>query len=130
MPGHGRSLLLNLAVLLCAGTLCALGFRRVEVLGDSMAPTLMPGDRLVVVRLPAFWPLRPGDLVACRDPREPATRVLVKRVSALSALGVMVEGDNRAASTDSRTFGELPRSLVVGRVLYRYGPSERAGTVA
>jgi len=48
-----------------------LAHERVEVSGASMLPALRPGDRLVVLRLPRRWPLRPGQLVALRDPRTP-----------------------------------------------------------
>lgn len=99
---------------------------RVEVAGTSMAPALAPGDRLVVRRRPRR--LAVGALVVVADPRDPG-RLVVKRVAALGAGGVTVLGDNPAASTDSRTFGPLPRAAVRGRVVYRYAPADRAGPV-
>jgi nickel-type superoxide dismutase maturation protease len=101
---------------------------RVEVAGASMAPALLPGDRLVVVRWPrpmAPWPT-PGEIVAVRDPRRPA-RVLVKRVGSVDRQRGTVEvlGDDPSASTDSRDFGPVPRSLVVGTAVYRYAPPGR-----
>jgi nickel-type superoxide dismutase maturation protease len=99
--------------------------RRVEVAGDSMRPTLEPGDRLVVW---APGPPRAGDLVAVRDPRNPA-RTVVKRVAAVGGEGVTVVGDNTAASTDSRTFGPVPPELLRGRVVYRYWPEGRRGRI-
>ncbi len=95
---------------------------RLEVDGDSMRPSLEPGDRLLVVRAP----VRPGDLVAFPDPRRPE-RTLVKRVSACGRDGLTVRGDNAGASTDSRTFGPVPRSRVLGRAVYRYFPDSRRG---
>lgn len=102
--------------------------RRLEVTGESMTPTLQPGDRvLVVAGLGPFRPrLRTGDLVAMADPREPA-RVMVKRVAAVAGGSVEVRGDNAAASTDSRHFGPVARAAVVGRAVYRYHPEERRG---
>ncbi len=88
-----------------------------------MAPALEPGDRLVVVRLGRP---RPGDLVALRDPGEPA-RLLVKRVAAVGPTGLEVRGDNPAASRDSRAFGSVTRSRVIGRAVYRYFPRSRVG---
>lgn len=104
--------------------------RRVEVAGSSMAPTLLAGDRLVVVARPwppPSWP-RPGQVVALADPRAPQ-RTLVKRVRAVDvARGTLeVVGDAPDASTDSRTFGPVPRSSIVGRAVYRYGPPARRG---
>src|SRR4051812_31648916 len=92
--------------------------------GDSMRPAIEPGDRLLVLRLRP----RVGDVVALRDPRE-RTRVIVKRVAAIDATGVDVRGDNAAASTDSRAFGRIDARDVLGRAVYRYAPSTRAGRV-
>ena len=95
-----------------------------------MAPALLPGDRLVVLA-PAFirpgWPA-PGTVVAVRDPRHP-DRILIKRVTVLhrSDGTLEVEGDASDSSTDSRNFGPVPRSSVVGRAVYRYAPTARSG---
>jgi nickel-type superoxide dismutase maturation protease len=101
-------------------------FRRILVEGDSMRPTLLPGDRVLCVHVRARR-VRVGDLVAVRDPRD--DRLLVKRVRAVDpATGALVvEGDNAAASTDSRVFGAVDPRRVVGRAVYRYGPDERRG---
>jgi type IV secretory pathway protease TraF len=42
---------------------------------------------------------------------------------------VMLAGDNPDGSTDSRMFGAVARSAIVGRVVYRYAPAARAGRV-
>jgi nickel-type superoxide dismutase maturation protease len=99
---------------------------RVEVEGESMAPALRPGDRLLLLR-----PGRPrvGDVVAVADPRH-ADRTLVKRVAAVGPEGLTVLGDNGAASTDSRELGPVAPASVRGRVVYRYGPDHRRGPVA
>ncbi|HEY5098188.1 MAG TPA: nickel-type superoxide dismutase maturation protease [Acidimicrobiales bacterium] len=122
-------------VVLAAGVLGAAWYhpvRRVEVVGSSMAPALRPGDRLVVVRLPwrpPFGPI-PGQVVAVRDPRSP-DRILIKRVRSVDrrAGTLVVEGDDRQSSTDSRSFGPVSRSAVVGRAVYRYAPAGRNGAV-
>lgn len=90
-----------------------------------MSPALEPGDRLVVVPVAR---VRPGQLIAVRDPRLPA-RVMVKRVWAVGPDGVDVRGDNTAGSTDSRHFGPVRSGAVVGRVVYRYRPPDRAGWI-
>ncbi len=102
--------------------------RRVKVAGDSMRPTFEPGDRLLVGPL---LRIRPGQIVAVADPREPR-RLLVKRVQAVSADGSLVDvrGDNPSSSTDSRVFGPVARSTVVGRVLYRYAPRARVSRIS
>jgi nickel-type superoxide dismutase maturation protease len=98
---------------------------RALVAGDSMRPALRPGERLLAVAVPTRF-LRPGDVVIACDPRAPE-RVLVKRAAAISADGVILVGDNPAASTDSRTLGPVPRDLVLGRAVLRYAPQARAG---
>lgn len=99
--------------------------RRVAVRGESMAPGLLPGDRLLVSALAS---LRPGDVVALRDPRDPR-RVLVKRVASIDdrARLLVVRGDNPAASTDSREFGPVALRLLLGRCVLRYHPEARRG---
>jgi nickel-type superoxide dismutase maturation protease len=104
--------------------------RRVEVVGSSMVPTLLPADRLIVVRRPpirSYWP-QPGQIVALSDPRQPG-RTLVKRVTTTDrAQGtVAVEGDAGGASTDSRTFGPVPVGSAIGPAVYRYAPPHRRG---
>ena len=99
----------------------------VEVRGRSMAPALLPGDRLLVARLPP----RAGHVVLAFDPRDPhePRRELVKRVSSLGPAGAMLRGDNRSESTDGRTFGVLPPTAVGWRVIGRYWPADRIGLV-
>lgn len=122
---RGRLVAVGLPVVLAVVGALRLRPRRVEVVGHSMEPTLAPGDRLLVVRLGAP---RPGDVVAVADPRRP-DRLLVKRVAAVLGGDVVVRGDRPDHSTDSRSFGPVPRSSVVGRVVRRYAPAHRAGPV-
>ena len=121
-----RALRLSARALAVTSSLAALAgclLRRVEVRGDSMRPTLLPGDRLLVVRLARP---REGDVVVVADPRWP-DRALVKRVAAVAPGRLTVVGDNEAASTDSAVFGPLSHAL--GRAVYRYHPPARAGRV-
>src|ERR687895_2115333 len=94
-----------------------------------MAPSLLPGDYLVVERW-TYRRRRPrrGDVVLVRDPRSPR-RELVKRVAATEGALVALRGDAPEASTDSRAFGELPLDAVRWRVALRYWPPGRIGFV-
>ena len=100
----------------------------VAVRGGSMAPTLLPGDFLIVER----WSLmrrspRPGEVVLARDPRQP-TRELIKRVAVVRDGSIELRGD-APTSTDSRSFGPLPPDAIEWRVLFRYWPVSRIGPV-
>lgn len=99
-------------------------------MGTSMSPTLEPGDWLLVDP-DAFGHRTPraGELVVVPDPREPG-RVLVKRVAAADLDGrLLLAGDDRSASTDSRTFGAVAPSAVQGRPWFRVRPLSRLGRV-
>lgn len=101
----------------------------VEVHGSSMAPSLLPGDRLVVeCRSFSLRAPRAGEVVLARDPREPG-RELIKRVFAVSDAGDAADlrGDAPDESTDSREFGAVPLSAIRWRAALRYWPPQRAG---
>jgi nickel-type superoxide dismutase maturation protease len=98
----------------------------VEVRGRSMAPTLLPGDRLVLARL--AHPPRVGDVVVAPDPRD-GDREIVKRVAGVNAFGVTLRGDNPAFSTDARTFGTVDPTAVRWRAALRYWPRKRIGPI-
>jgi signal peptidase I len=123
----------------------------VEVTGASMIPALMPGDR-VLVRRGARGRLQVGRVVVFGKPLDdclvwdgsapPAPiQWTIKRVAALPgdmvptearpAVGdvavvppgmLVVLGDN-VGSTDSRTWGFLPATAVLGVGMRRLGPS-------
>jgi len=89
---------------------------RATVEGLSMIPVLAPGERVLVRRTREF---APGDVVVARDPEG---RLVVKRLIRAETTiegepGWWLEGDNAAASTDSRAYGVLPASAVLGRVV-------------
>jgi len=96
-----------------------------------MAPTLLPGDRLIVEsRTYARRPPRIGEVVLAADPREPG-RELIKRVASVdTALGeVELLGDAPGESTDSRAFGRVPLAAIRWRASIRYWPPGRAGQI-
>jgi nickel-type superoxide dismutase maturation protease len=101
-------------------------FFRVAVAGPSMEPTFRNGDWLLVRQLRRLP--RVGELVVALDPREPA-RLLLKRVTSVEGDQVTVIGDRADESTDSREFGPLPGSAIVGRPVLRYAPLARIGLV-
>ena len=102
---------------------------RVAVEGDSMRPTLEPGDWLLADPA-AYGSEAPtvGDLVLVPDPRA-TDRLLVKRVAEVHDGGreLMVIGDAHDESTDSLAFGSVTTSTVEGRPWFRYWPPRRLG---
>jgi signal peptidase I len=149
---------------------------------QSMEPTLMPGDRVLVNKLAYdFHPVHTGDIIVFRRPPNdttPGIDDLIKRVIGLPGQTVFVSncrvfingkelaqpylpkgwqepsseycttwpgssplpdpykvpngyyfvmGDNRQDSYDSRYWGPLPASYIVGRAFVRMWPPSRLG---
>jgi signal peptidase I len=128
-------------VALAAGAVLAARRARLEPLlvrGESMLPTLRPGQRIAVG--PPKRPLPRGAVVVVRHPAEDGFE-LVKRVVGLpgervqlagggpdAVLGpdeYLVLGDHREASTDGRAFGPVGWEQVVGVVRFAYWPPRR-----
>ena len=114
---------------------------RVEVAGESMAPTLRPGDWLLVDPTPARWPRR-GTLVVVREPE--SDLVVVKRLAArpgdrivraagartvLGATEGWLTSDEPDRGIDSRRYGPVDVEQLLGQVAWRYGPRARFGRV-
>jgi len=105
-----------------------LKFMRVH--GESMRPTLNPGE-LIAVAAHAYDRRQPrrGEVVAAR-PAACGGRLMVKRLGGVPQDEVMVEGrcwqlqeeqffllgDRSDESTDSRTFGPVTRQELIGPV--------------
>ena len=89
-----------------------------RVNGDSMSPTFEPGDWLWVDARSQRKP-RPEDLVVVRHPRSPE-RILVKRVRSCGDRAFSVGSDNPAQGEDSRHFGPLDASHLIGRVVFAW----------
>ncbi|MCS7206777.1 MAG: signal peptidase I [Dehalococcoidia bacterium] len=94
--------------------------RRVVVRGWSMAPTLLPGDYLLVdTSAYRSAPPQRGDIVVVRDPHHPH-RLLVKRVVALPGEKVEEAGEGvlRPAEDGNGGAAPGPRSWTLGEGEY------------
>jgi signal peptidase I len=191
-PGRGRrQVLVEWVVIVVVALVAALLIKTFAIQAffipsQSMEPTLMPNDRVLVNKLSYdFHPVHQGDIVVFRrPPRDPSLGIadLIKRVVALPGQTVRVAncavyvngkelaqhylpkgwqqptspycttwpttgcegrclpdpykvppgylfvmGDNRGDSFDSRYWGPLPESYIVGRAFVRMWPVSRLG---
>jgi len=115
-----------------------------------MLPAIAPGDWLLVNPLVSRWP-KAGGLVIFREPD--SGELAVKRIAAgpgarvRFAAGWLVLAPDEAwliadaspgrtgragfgPPVDSNRFGPVPLSLLVGQVLFRYGPIGRIGRIS
>ena len=92
-----------------------------RVIGDSMLPTLEPGDRLLVRY---GVQVRANDLVVARfaDGTVAVKRATERRTSVSGAPGWWLLSDNAAAGTDSRHRGVIAEPDVLARVVGRVWP--------
>ena len=91
-------------------------FRMLKVSGDSLLPRFRQGDYVLVSRLPVLvGKVRAGDIVAFRHPDHGTMIKIVDSVVAGERYSVM---GTHPRSIDSRHFGSVARSDLIGRVLW------------
>lgn len=139
---NSRRMLLIASIIALFPTVLLSLFRFAMVSGDSMMPALRPGQ--MVVALAHFKEVRRGDIVLVRrGPEVLIKRVAYLGGEKIAALDqplftgvadffelqkggsvmrvprgrLVVLGDNRLHSDDSRRFGPVPRKDVIGRVI-------------
>jgi len=104
--------------------------------GKSMDPTFRNGDYLIVDEISyKFTEPKEGDVIVFRYPNDPS-KFFIKRVVGLPNQTLQVEGktvsveadeyfvlgDNRSASSDSRVWGTVNKSLIIGKAFLRLWP--------
>ncbi len=135
---------LTLFVLFGFAIFLNLNFHSVIVDGQSMLPTLSPGQKVWVSK--AYWligPVRDGDIVVLKDPTADSG-FIIKRVFRMAGESVPIDkwpfarrleqgnynvpsgaiyvlGDNslKGMSEDSRFFGPVSEASIIGKVIVR-----------
>ena len=102
------------------------GFARVR--GESMVPTLRPGDRLILSyrRTP-----HAGELVVARlpDGTVATKRAVERRTTDQGRPGWWLLSDNPASGVDSRHYGAIAEEDLLAVVVMRIWPLKRLGAV-
>ena len=96
------------------------------VSGASMEPTFDNGNYLIVDEISyRFEKPKIGDVIIFRYPLDPS-KYFIKRIVNIPKEGeYFVEGDNRGASFDSRSWGNVPEKNIIGRAFLRLWPFNR-----
>ncbi len=84
-----------------------------------MEPALHSGDWVFGVKRPSR--VKVGDVIVVDHPQRSGFRV-VKRVAGIHGDGLVLRGDHLEHSEDSRSFGSIPSTAVVARLVLVYHP--------
>ena len=89
---------------------------KVVIHGDSMLPTLKPGD---IIKFSAVENLKEGDVVLVSHPLRKNMKI-VKRIKSIDDDRFFLEGDNPdpLASDDSHNFGAVTFDSIIGKMEY------------
>lgn len=90
-------------------------FGIVKVSGNSMLPTLKPGQYCLVSPLPYYFSKpKPGDIIVAALPN----KEVIKRIKTANTEGYFIVGDNENESTDSRNFGLIKGNKILAKIVF------------
>ena len=89
--------------------------RKFKVSGHSMEPVIKNQQRVLVSKIPyLFSKPKAKEIVAFNY----QGKILIKRIAEISSDKYSVKGDNSKDSLDSRSFGSISESDILGKVIY------------
>lgn len=92
-----------------------LPIQRFTIYGNSMLPTLKPGQDILCFNWAyLFSKPKKGDIVVVKV----NGRDIIKRIQKYDDRRIFVTGDNQKKSTDSRNFGPIDKSEIIGKVIF------------
>ncbi len=99
-------------------------FRIIRVTGESLSPFYQEGDYVVVATVPFLIKrVRPGDTLVFHHS---TYGLLIKQVSRRMEPGNLLEvAGTNPNSVDSRQFGPVPVTAVIGKVIWRIPKTRR-----
>ena len=85
-----------------------------RVADDSMLPSIHDGDYVLVFTWASHF--NKGDIIVLLHPTDAIP--IVKRISGIYGGRYFVIGDNKSQSNDSRSFGNVGKEDIIGKVLW------------
>lgn len=97
--------------------------RLLKVNGQSLSPRFQQGDFVIISKIPfLFTPPRPGDVVAFL---QPGYGILIKLIDSVDeSNGDLLVTGTQPDSVDSRIFGPVRRSDIMGKVIWHVSKSK------
>jgi len=90
-------------------------FKFIKVTGDSLSPSYNEGDYVILITYPLFS-FKRGDTIVFRHPEY---GTMIKDIDSLDSDKIQVIGTH-PHSVDSRQFGPINQSEVVGKVILHF----------
>ncbi|MEK7168569.1 MAG: S26 family signal peptidase [Patescibacteria group bacterium] len=87
-----------------------------KISGHSMEPLFLHGDKILTTNIfYLFKSPQINDIVVFKD----ITNVFVKRITKIINDKYFVSGDNQNDSLDSKDFGAISKSQILGKFIYK-----------
>ena len=88
---------------------------KIKVIGRSMDPTIKNNQLILASSIPfCFRKPKVGEVVVLKK-----NKFIIKRITRINKDRFFVEGDNKKESTDSRNFGWISKSEIVGKMILK-----------